>query len=397
MEFWRNPRLNATGQIETYVYTTPGTYTVTLQANNTQCGDTVVRTNLITVDPVPTANFSVDRTEDCQPGIPFVFTDLSTGAGNWSWDFGDTNTSNQQNPTHTYTAFGQYTVCLTVSNAFGCTDTFCQDITVAPPNISFSVDPMEGCVPITAQFTDNTTSIDSIISWQWDFGGAAAVPATSTQQNPTVDFTAPGNYNVTLIVTTINGCTDTVTVNSAVRVGAPPMAAFTVDKDTVCINEDVTFIASIIDPDWDYYWDFQYVEPGNFSQLDDTATTVYPDTGLFSVGLVVDYNGCRDTNIVDDLIFVSPPRAQIFLSDTLLCGLPQTVSVIDSSLGPADIYTYFINGQLYSSQQMPPDIQIDTPGVYVITQAILNSATGCTDTFSTALFAGNPVAAFYRR
>ena len=394
-DFGETVGVDGTGQVENYVYTTPGTYTVTLFANNPQCGDTLVRTNFITVNPVPIADFSVDRTEDCQPGIPFNFTDLSTGADSWTWDFGDSTSSNQQSPTHTYTSYGQYNVCLVVSNNSGCTDTFCVPITVAPPNISFTPDPSEGCSPLAVQFTDNSTSIDSIISWAWDFGSATnAIPPVSTAQNPAVTFNAAGAYNVTLIVTTINGCTDTVTVNRAVQVGDPPSSTFTVDKDTVCINEDITFIASTLNSSWDYYWDFQYVDPGNFSQLDDTATTVYPDTGLFSVGLVVDFNGCRDTTIIDDLVFVSPPRAEFLVSDTLVCSIPATISIVDSSLGPADIYNWYLNGAFYSNQQDPPPVNINAPGAYIITQTILNSLSGCTDTFSVAVSAGNPTANF---
>ena len=394
-DFGENPGIDGNGQIENYVYSSPGTYTVTLFANNPQCGDTLIRTDLITVNPVPQADFSVDRMEDCQPGIPFVFTDLSVGATNWAWDFGDSTSSTQQNPTHTYSDYGQYNVCLLVTNSEGCTDSVCTTVTVAPPNISFTTDPSRGCVPLSVNFTDNSTSIDSIISWQWDFGSATnALPPVSTAQNPSVDFNASGSYNVTLIVTTTNGCTDTVTVNSAVEVGDIPISTFTVDKDTVCINEDITFRADVDDPDWDYYWDFQYVDPGSFSELDDTATTVYPDTGLFSVALVVDYNGCTDTTIIDDLVYVSPPRAEFFLSDTVVCSVPSTVTIIDSSLGPADTYNWYVNGAFYSNQQDPPPLTVNAVGSYIITQTILNSLSGCTDTFSVALFAGNPVASF---
>jgi PKD repeat protein len=70
----------------------------------------------------PTAAFNGTPTSGTVP-LDVMFTDASSGAPtSWSWDFGDTTTSTQQNPAHTYTAEGVYTVSLTVSNAFG-TDT----------------------------------------------------------------------------------------------------------------------------------------------------------------------------------------------------------------------------------------------------------------------------------
>ena len=59
------------------------------------------------------------------------FTDNSTGSPvAYSWDFGDGGTSTQQNPTHTYGNTGPYVVCLTVTNAAGCSDTYCQTINI---------------------------------------------------------------------------------------------------------------------------------------------------------------------------------------------------------------------------------------------------------------------------
>lgn len=396
-DFGENPGVDATDMVVQYVYSTPGTYTVTLQANNPVCGDTLIEVDLITVNPRPTADFVVDRKEDCQPGIPFSFTDQSSSdVVSRTWDFGDGNTSTQQSPTHAYTSFGTFVVCLTVENGLACPDVFCDTVVVAPPNVNFSRSISEGCAPLTVDFTDLSTSIDPIITWAWDFGSATNTnPPTSTDQNPTgIQFTATGNYTVQLIVTTTNGCTDTLNFVNAVMSGAPPLVDFTVDKDTICINEDITFRSINTDPDWEYFWDFQYMDPGNFIMLQDTATTVYPDSGLFSVGLVINDNGCRDTLIRDDLVFVSPPKAQFALSDSVVCTVPSTIQIADSSIGPADIYTWFLNGAPYSTLQDPPPLTVTTVGTYVLTQAIENSITGCTDTFSSVIFAGNPIADF---
>lgn len=385
--------VNSTDIDPAYTYTAPGTYSVTLRANNAACGDTAVFTNYITVNPSPVAAFAPDRTTDCQPGNPFIFTDQTIGATAWSWTFGDGATSTQQSPSHTYAANGTYTVCLIASNAAGCVDTFCSDIIIEPVNVNFFRAPPEGCAPVNVQFTGVTNSSDPVTNWTWNFGGGAT-PNTSTLQNPTATFPTPGSYNVTLSIVTQNGCTGSRIINGAIQVGSPPTVDFTTLSDTVCLNEPVIFTSLFTDPSWEYSWDFQYADPGNFMVMDSMPTTTYSDTGFFSVALLIDDNGCRDTLIIDSMIYVSPPRAQVALDQFLICSLPATVALIDSSIGPADIYEYYLDGVLYSTLQNPPPLNITNTGNYLITQILVNTLTGCTDTFTTGFSAGNPIADF---
>ncbi|MDP5168841.1 MAG: PKD domain-containing protein, partial [Bacteroidia bacterium] len=391
--FGETPGVNSTALNPVYSYNTPGIYTVTLRANNAACGDTIIRTNYITVDPTPVAAFSPDRTQDCQPGVPFVFANQSTGATSFQWDFGDGATSTQQNPQHSYATFGSFNICLIASNAIGCSDTVCTTVTIQAPSVNFTRDPTEGCAPMLVQFNGISNSIDPIVNWAWNFG-AGATPATGVGQTPTATYGIPGTYNVSLTITTQSGCTATRTIASAVRVGTPPQVDFTASDDTVCLNDPVTFTSLFTNPSWDYYWDFQYIAPGNFSQLLDTATTMYPDTGLFSVALIIDDNGCRDTLIRSDLVYASPPRALFVLDQYLACELPAVISITDSSIGPADTYGWFLDGAFYSSLQSPPPININATGTYLLTQAVLNTLTGCADTFTTAFSVGNPMANF---
>jgi PKD repeat protein len=109
----------STEQNPTYVYTSAGTYTVSLTVTGPGGSDTETKANYITVYDVPVADFSGSPTSGYVP-LTVNFTDLSTGnPTSWSWDFGDTGSSNDQNPTHTYYTPGLYTVSLTVTNACG--------------------------------------------------------------------------------------------------------------------------------------------------------------------------------------------------------------------------------------------------------------------------------------
>lgn len=104
-----------------------GTYSVTVTDGN-GCSD--IATANVTIDPSPMADYSFTTAL-----MTANFTDLSSGATNWSWDFGDGNSSTQQNPSHTYAAPGTYPVVLIVTNSFGCMDTVTYDVTVVDVGI----------------------------------------------------------------------------------------------------------------------------------------------------------------------------------------------------------------------------------------------------------------------
>jgi PKD repeat protein len=83
----------------------------------------------------PIANFSADLTSG-DPTLEVTFTDLSApSATGWTWDFGDTGSSSDQNPVHPYTTPGTYTVSLTASNASG-THTIVQPSLITVPEPS---------------------------------------------------------------------------------------------------------------------------------------------------------------------------------------------------------------------------------------------------------------------
>jgi PKD repeat protein len=111
----------STTQNPSYAYNTPGTYTVALTVSSSSqgCNATETKTNYITVQASPTADFVGSPTGGSAP-LTVNFTDLSTGnPDTWSWDFGDGGTSTAQNPTYEYQNMGIYTVTLTASNACG--------------------------------------------------------------------------------------------------------------------------------------------------------------------------------------------------------------------------------------------------------------------------------------
>ncbi|MFH0893326.1 MAG: PKD domain-containing protein [Bacteroidota bacterium] len=98
-------------------YATAGTYNVSLIATGPGGSDTTTLMNYITVNPLANAAFSASATTVHLPSANVVFTNASTNATSFLWNFGDGTTSTDQDPWHTYTTTGLFTVTLIAYNA----------------------------------------------------------------------------------------------------------------------------------------------------------------------------------------------------------------------------------------------------------------------------------------
>lgn len=201
----------------THAYSSVSTYTVKLTATNTLGSNVTTKTNFIavTMPTSPVAGFAANATSGSYP-FTVQFTDTTgNGAYSWLWNFGDGKTSNEQNPVHTYTKGGTYTVKLTATNAVGSNTTsqagYITTSASSVPVASFTGTPVNGIAPLTVTFTD--TSTNSPATWVWDFGDNA----TSAVQNPIHTFGSVGTYSVNLTVANSHG-TGNLTKNGLVYV-----------------------------------------------------------------------------------------------------------------------------------------------------------------------------------
>lgn len=159
----------------------------------------------ITAPPTPAISYETENA--CQGLIQFA--DQSDNyPSEWLWDFGDGTTSTEQNPEHSYLQDGTYSVLLNACNFMGCnSQTF--DVTVnGSLFVDFTVNSTSGFINLSSptQFVDNTVNATG---WQWNFGNGQTANNIRT---PITVFTQPGMYNVTLTVTTSDGCTRTRTI-----------------------------------------------------------------------------------------------------------------------------------------------------------------------------------------
>lgn len=188
-----------------HVYQNVGVYDVTLTASNQYLTNSRTKNVYITVLNLPRAEFVADKTRGGAP-MDVQFTDKSAGAPTaWKWDFGDGKTSAEQNPKHTYTTLGTYTVTLTASNKDGSDTTSKENmiVTTLAPVADFKADRQVGKAPFIVTFTD--LSKGNPTTWVWDFGDGTS----SYEQNPRHIYMHEGSYDVRLTATNEYG-SDTV-------------------------------------------------------------------------------------------------------------------------------------------------------------------------------------------
>lgn len=214
-------------------YNASGTFNATLIVGSSNgCYDTI--TQPVNVNPIPIANFSPSI--GCE-NTPLTFSDLSfisSGSiGSWLYDFGST-TSNLPNPTYTFTTSGTQSVTLTVTSALGCSDDTTMAFFVNPaPTANFTYSPNPALVGENVFYNDYSVGI-GINNWYWEFGDGEA----NNIENPIHSYENGGSYDITLVVTDANGCTDTITKN--IMIALPPVlpSGFTPNGD----NENDVFI-----------------------------------------------------------------------------------------------------------------------------------------------------------
>ena len=218
----------------------------------------------------PVANFSSTTNL-----LNVVFTSSSTDSdgsiASYSWNFGDTTTSNVQNPSKTYTAAGTYNVALTVTDDRGATNTMTKAVTVTAANQAPVANFTSSISGLTVNFSDSSTDADgTIASRSWNFGDSTS----STAQNPSKSYTAAGTYSVALTVTDNSGATNTTTKSVTVSAAnLPPVANFT----STVSGLTASFTDSSTDPNGT-------VASRSWNFGDSTTSTAQNPTKTYSVG-----------------------------------------------------------------------------------------------------------------
>jgi PKD repeat protein/Zn-dependent protease len=215
----------------THTYTANGKYTVTLTVKNSFGEDTKKLPDFIAVGDPPVPDFSVTPPLG---NIPFIvtFNDRTTGTpDSWDWDFGDGSSATVQNPTHTYTKPGVFSVTLFSGNEFGTGQITKSGIINGGvvPETEFAAENRQGDPPLTVRFHDFSSG--NPVSWLWDFGDGS----TSREKDPAHTYTKEGSYTTTLRVANAFG-SDSLMRTDHIRVGNPISTATTSAQPEIIIT-----------------------------------------------------------------------------------------------------------------------------------------------------------------
>jgi gliding motility-associated-like protein len=347
-------------------------YSVKLVVRNASGIDQVERIDYITVFPSPTPNFNANITLGCVP-VQVKFTDVSTTPTGtivaWEWDFGDGGVSTQQNPSHSYTNTGFYTVTLTVTSSTGCKRTISRGRyirVVDGVSTDFDYTFSRACkAPFAVNF-QNQSSAPGTVTYSWSFGNGQ----TSTAQNPTAVYNTPGTYTVRLNAQSNFGCSGFIEKQITI---AGTNTDFT-GPTNACIGQPVNFqnVSSAIPVA--SFWNFG--DGTTSAQTNPVKTFLAP--GTYSVKMVNFFENCTDS-MSKTVVVENKPSVDFTVDDSSSCQVPFNVQFTDLTPGAAAWLWDFGDGS--TSTQQNPLHQYTTPGEDSVTLTVTTSG-GCQNTIT---------------
>ena len=303
----------------------------------------------LVIFPSPTVGFTSDQTAACSPAT-ITLTNTSTDATQFQWNFGDGNsdTTTATTITHDYTNIGTapitYSITLVGENNFGCSEFAIKTLLVYPEvKALFDCDTI-GCSPLDIDF-DNQSSGGN--TYMWYFGdGNTSTEVSPSHSYPNTGF-SPVNYYVSLIATSVYGCTDTLW--QTITVYPSPTANFSVTPTTQTLPNSTVSISNLSSAgNWNYLWTmgdsstFTTQSPGSYT---------YGTAGVFTISLVVFNDYCADSISQTITINNAPPIADFSFNPSDGCA-PLDVSFTNNSTNGESYLWDFGDGD-HSSDESP--------------------------------------------
>ncbi len=330
-------------------------------ATGTEC------TAYFTWEPIPGSNTGIQ------------FNNESSGDFNsWQWDFGDGNISGVFSPEHAFSEFGEYYVCLTVSDGAGCTDVYCDTVIVTPDcnaDFDFTLVPT---TPLYIQFTDLSTGFPD--SWLWTFGDGQS----SIAQNPVHPYPVAGTYEVCLVIEHDNGgyyCIDSICKTVIIPDSLNCEADFTYHQGNTNPLE-ISFFDQSTGTITSWEWDFG---DGTISH-EENPVHIFPEPAEYLVCLQVSNHDtaqhcfhflCKNIDLSDTVFCHSDFSAMADSSSQEMYRFFFT----DESLGYPDNWLWDF-GDGNTSHNRNPAHTYDEPGTYEVCLNTWNSNyPNCNDTY----------------
>ncbi len=332
----------------------------------------------VTVYELPKPNFTWST--NCATGTT-QFKNTSTintaALVSETWFFGEGSSSSGPNPSHTYADTGTYKIVLKVKSAQGCEDSIVRKIVISPSPIPY-FGYNYNCIGTVSLFKDSTFAYnDRIFQWSWNFGDGTF----STQRNPSKTYAKDTNYNVTLTVTNVAGCTEQVTRNITIFSKPKPIFTFNnvCDKNVVFFKNNSTCKQPINYWKW-HNGDGSFANTWNDSQL-------YNAVGTYNVKLVLkSVHNCADS-ITKSVVIHPNPIARIYVNDSDQCFKYHTFSIRDtSSIVSGNTSSFWNLGDGNTQTNKSFNYRYNSYGAYKISLLSVSNF-GCKDSTTANLYA----------
>lgn len=369
-----------------HTYTSQGSYSVGLKISNADgCSDSIYKTNLIRIGSVAASFSSADSV--CEKST-IVFKNTSEPVPtSVLWDFGDRSTSTLLNPTKSFDNAGTYKVTLT-SFFGGCVDVATHNISVLPlPSAGFTTSNiLSTCKdPLAVNFKSND---QTLAIYQWNFGNGT----TSDKSSPTYTYTTPGLYNISLQVTSKNGCTNKLTRNNLVYFGPPSVLRIDGLPYRGCAPYTTKLSAPVDSPEpvVSYLWNFG----DSTTSTQETPTHIWNKQGSYSISVTIKtVKGCTTTfTLPNSLVLTQKPVIAFTANPQNACAF-QKINFKDSTLGTVTKLQWFFGDGGTSTEKDPIYTYKDTGSFQVM---LIATNEGCFDTLKAPnfIYINPPIARF---
>ncbi len=339
------------GPTASHVYTAGGTFNVKVTITDA-AGATNSATSSVTVG-APVAALQVSPASG---GAPLNVTADASGSTDaigitsYTFNFGDGTVVGPQagsKATHTYTVSGPYTVTVNVADSTGASASASASVSVTvPPSASLTVTPSTGPAPlsVTADASASTPGTNPIASYTFNFGDGTTV-GPQTSSTATHNYSAGGNFTVTVTLADTTGVSSTAT--AAVTATAPPTAALTVSPSSgatpLAVTADASGSTPGSKPIATYTFNFgdgTVVGP----QASAVATHTYSAAGSYTVTVTVTDTAAATATATRTVTAIAPPSAALSVSpQSGGASLPVTADASASTAGTNAIASYTFN------------------------------------------------------
>ncbi len=379
-----------------HTYTSSGRYAVILRAGSSKTNETNSHTdyvNVIEAAKPPVARFTIENNNTTSPAT-VRFTNNSSNAVSYSWDFGDVssgtgNKSGETNPSHNYSKPGKYLVTLTVKSTSGDIKTYSDNVTVTMPVTplvaGFTIDNNNATSPATIRFSNNSSNA---VSYSWDFGDSSSGKGNkSGETNPSHSYSKPGTYKVTLTAKSASGDGKTYSANVIITEPAkPPVASFTIDNNSATSPATVRFTNTSSNA-VSYSWNFGDSSSGAGNKSTETNPShYYSNPGTYKVTLTVKSASGDVRTYTDNVILTEPAKPPVasFTIDNNNATSPATVRFTNTSSNAVSYSWNFgdsSSGAGNKSTETNPSHYYSNPGTYKVTLTV-KSASGDVRTYT---------------